>query len=307
MGMGVGAGCRMAVAASTVLLVPILAGLAACSGSGNGPAGAAPSSGKGGAVGHQAQVQSADSDGRHLVLGECFTSDRGTLRGGIQDRPIVRAVACTRSHDAEVFGRFTVPGPAYLTKDDWNSTADFYCANLVPRYDMDSWTLGPSVARVHYFLPTRPQWSAGDHDGVCFWVPASAPTAASLRRDSTTLTADQYAYLDAAQRPESPLAEPPQQKDSNLSDYQNWAGGVADSYTTEVQLLKNHHWPVAAQGPVNALLQRVDALIPVWRNVSQTASLSAIESAVRSARTQTTTAQERAVRAALDLTTTPAG
>ncbi|MFI1092431.1 hypothetical protein [Streptomyces sp. NPDC020917] len=216
-------------------------------------------------------------------------------------------MACTGPHDAEVFGRFTVPGPDYLTKDDWNSSADFYCANLVPRYDMDSWTLGPSVARVRYFLPPRAQWTAGDHDGVCYWVPVSGPATDRLRRDSTTLTADQYAYLDAAQRPESPLAEPPQQTDSNLSDYQNWAGGVADSYTTEVQLLKNHHWPVAAQGPVNALLQRVEALIPVWRKVSQTPFLTAIEGAVRSARTQTTTAQERAVRAALGLTTTQAG
>lgn len=292
-----------AAATATAVLVVVLTCLAGCSGSGSGPATAAPSSGKGAAV-RQTPVPPSDPNGRHLALGQCFTADRGTLRGGIEARTVVGVVACTRPHDAEVFGRFTVAGSDYPTKVSWGSSADFYCANLLPRYDMDSWTLGPSVARVHYFLPTRAQWTAGDHDGVCYWVPVPDPTTTRLRRDSTTLTADAYAYLDAAQRPESPLAEPAQQHDSALSDYQNWAGGVADSYATEEQLLKNHQWPVAAQGPVNALLQHIDAVVPVWRNASQAASLPTVASDVKRAQALTTTAQERTVRAALGLTTT---
>lgn len=290
-------------ATATAVLVMVLACLAGCSGSGSDPAAAAPSSGKGAAV-RRTPAPPSDPNGRHLVLGECFTADRGTLRGGVEARTVVRVVACTRPHDAEVFGRFTVAGPQYPAKEDWGSSADFYCANLIPRYDMDSWTVGPSVARVHYFLPTHAQWTAGDHDGVCYWVPVPNPTTHRLRRDATTLTADEYAYLDAAQRPESPLSEPAQQHDSTLSDYQNWAGGVVDSYTTEEHLLKNHQWPVAAQGPVNALLQQIDILIPLWRNASQAASLPAVKSEAERAQAHTTTAQERSIRAALGLPTT---
>ncbi|MBM9435936.1 hypothetical protein [Actinacidiphila bryophytorum] len=203
-----------------------------------------------------------------------------------------------------MFGKFIVAGSDYPPTPTWGPTADIDCGNLAPQYDMDSWTLAPSVAPVHAFLPTRAQWAAGDHSGVCYWVPAPGPTTASLRHDQTTLTPDQYAYLDAAQRPESALAETPQKwEETGLDNYRNWAGGVADSLTTETQLLKNHHWPVPAQGPTNALLQRLDTLTPLWRNASQTASLTALKSAVRSAEAQTTTPQEHAVRAALGLPT----
>jgi hypothetical protein len=207
-----------------------------------------------------------------------------------------------------VFGRFVVAGSDYPPTPDWGPTAESDCGNLAPRYDMDSWTLAPSVAPVRSFLPTRDQWATGDHSGVCYWVPAPGPTAGRLRHDETTLTPDQYAYLDAAQRPESALAESPQRWGENDPDsYRNWAAGVTDSLTAEAQLLKNHHWPVPAQGPANALLQRLATLIPLWHNASLVVSLPGLKSAVRSAEAQTTTSQERALRAALGLTTARVG
>jgi hypothetical protein len=175
---------------------------------------------------------------------------------------------------------------------------------------MDNWALSPSVAHVHSFLPTRQQWMAGDRSGVCYWVPAPGPTTRSLRHDHTTLTADQYVYLDAAQRPESALMQSPLQwgeGESDADNYRNWAAGVTDSLTTETQLLKNHRWPVPAQGPANALLQRLAVLTPRWRNASQLMTLPSLKSAIRRAEAQTTTSQDRAVRAALGLPTTRVG
>jgi len=290
-------------AASLVLVL-----VAGCSGAKGGGSGAASASRARTTASHRRPVPAPDPDPRHLVLGDCFTADHVTLRGGIGATGAVHVVACDRPHDAEVFGRFIVAGPDYPPAPTWGPTADVDCGNLAPQYDMDSWTLAPSVAPVRSFLPTRDQWAAGDHSGVCYWVPAPGPTAGRLRHDKTTLTPDQYAYLDAAQRPESALAETPQRWGETSPDsYREWAGGVADSLTTEAQLLENHHWPVPAQGPAGALLQRLATLTPLWRDASRTVSPAGLKSALRSAEAQTTTSQERAVRAALGLTTARVG
>lgn len=286
----------------------VLALVAGCSGH-KGVASGSPSAGRASTTAsHRGPVPTSDPDPRHLALGDCFTADHVTLSGGIGARGAVHVAPCDRPHNAEVFGRFIVAGPDYPTASDWGPIADVDCGNLAPQYDMDSWTLAPSTAPVRAFLPTRDQWAAGDHSGVCYWVPAHGPTTSRLRRDETTLTPDQYAYLDAAQRPESALALTPQRSGENDQvSYRNWAAGVADSLTTEAQLLKNRHWPVSAQGPVNALLQRLATLTPVWRNASVIASFPALRSALRSAEAQTATPQERAVRAALGLTTARVG
>lgn len=298
----------VAVAARVGAAALVLALVAGCSDTKSGDSGSASTSRATTTASPRGTAPTADPDPRHLVLGDCFTAGRVTLKGGIGAPGAIHVVPCDRPHNAEVFGRFTVAGSAYPTAPEWDPLADIDCGNLAPQYDMDSWTLAPSVAPVHAFLPTRGQWAAGDHSGVCYWVPVPGPTTASLRHDRTTLSPDQYAYLDAAQRPESALAETPQKwEETGLDSYQNWAGGVADSVTTEAQLVKMHHWPVPDQGPAGALLQRLATLVPLWRNASRTVSLPSLKSAVRSAAAQTTTAQERAFRAALGLPTARVG
>jgi hypothetical protein len=78
---------------------------------------------------------------------------------------------------------------------------------------------------------------------------------------------------------------------------------VADSLTTEAQLLGGHTWPARAQGPVNALLQRVNALIPLWRDASQEATLDGIKHATHTLQARSATSQEISVRRALGLAT----
>ncbi|SEG86680.1 hypothetical protein SAMN05216223_117157 [Actinacidiphila yanglinensis] len=254
-----------------------------------------------------ANPHTADPDPRHLALGDCFDADRGlTLTGGTQPAGPVHIVPCTGTHDAEVYGRFTyVEGGYPAAQLRIIATSD--CADLVPRYDMDSWTLSATAELARALLPTRTQWAAGDHDGICYWTPRDPPTTTRLRHDRTTSTAAQYAYLDAVDRPESALAtDPASQGETDLSSYQNWSAGVADSLTTEEQLLRARTWPVAAQGPVEALLQRVDALVPQWRAASQQASPAAIKRTTGTLRGRNAEPQEQAVRQALGLTTTRA-
>lgn len=254
-----------------------------------------------------ANPHTADPDPRHLALGDCFTAGRATVAGGVLSGGPVHIVPCTGPHLAEVFGRFTYVGGPYPTAREIGPTADIDCANLATRYDMDSWTLAPAVDPVRFFLPTRAQWNAGDHDGVCYWAPRPGPTTVRLRRDETTLTADQYAYLDAAERPESALAQLPlASRDDDLNSYRNWTAGVADSFTTEEQLLDRRRWSARAQAPVDALVRRLRVLAPMWRAASQSPSVPDIKRRVRAAQAQGTTAQERAARAALGLTTSRA-
>lgn len=254
-----------------------------------------------------ANPHTADPDPRHLALGDCFDADRTpTLTGGTQPAGRVHLVPCTGPHDAEVYGRFTYVDGRY-TAAQLRDIAVSDCADLAPRYDMDSWTLSATADLARFLLPGRTQWAAGDHDGICYWIPRDPPATTRLRHDKATSTAAQYAYLDAVDRPESALAtDPESQGETDLSSYQNWAAGVADSFTTEEQLLHARTWPVAAQGPVEALLQRVDALVPQWRAASQQVSLAAIKRTTRTLRGRNAEPQERAVRQALGLTTTRA-
>lgn len=253
----------------------------------------------------------ADPNPRHLAVGDCFTADRTlTLIGATMPLAPVHIVPCTQPHIAEVYGRFSyyqarVPYPA---GDQLADFADGDCENLVAAYDLDSWTLSPTTDLARSLLPTRAQWAAGDQEIICYWVPrGGGPTTIRLRHDKTTLSADQYAYLDAAYRPESALAQSPQsQGEDDRDSYQFWAAGVADSLAAESKLLQGRPWPVRAQGPVNALVQRVDALATQWRDASQGITLASIKRATHTLQGEDSVPQERAVRQALGLATTRA-
>jgi hypothetical protein len=301
-------GRRTVAAAARGVLVPLaLTACVSCSvvGTSGGDTGSGSPASSAGTP--SANPHTADPDPRDLVLGDCFTADRTTLLGGVLPPGPVHIVPCTRPHLAEVFGRFTYVGGPYPVVAKVGIIAALDCANLATQYDMDSWTLDPAADPARSFLPSRAQWTAGDLDGVCFWAPAAGLTTGSLRRDQTTLPPDQYAYLDAADRPESALAESPQvQGEDDLVSYQNWTAGVADSFTAEAQLLSNHHWPARAQAPVDALVRRLGTTAPLWRTASQSPFMSEMERRLPTAQAQTTTAEEQAVRAAIGLTTTRA-
>jgi hypothetical protein len=245
----------------------------------------------------------ADLSPRRLAAGQCFSADPVTRLGVVDATSTVRTVPCTSPHDAEVFGRFTVAGPDY-PGTQFADIADWDCANLTSRYDMDIWTVGPSTGRVRWFLPSLAQWRAGDHDGVCFWS-LTRPVATSLRRDRTNLTPDQYAYLGAADALQSALdgfgdLEP----SDDLDEYQGAADGVVQTLGTQVQILRSRTWAPAARPAVTALEQRMTALVPPWRDTAQSADKPTLMKRLAAARAATTEPQDRAVRAALALPTT---
>ncbi|BBA97468.1 hypothetical protein RVR_3231 [Actinacidiphila reveromycinica] len=291
---------RASTAAAAALLVPLA--LASCQGSAPSPhqrpTTAAPTP--------TPDPHTADPDPRHLALGDCFTADRTSLLsdGRSPLLGLVHIVPCTSPHDAEVYGRFTYSGDSYLPAAKLRDIGAYDCTNLTTVYDMDSWTVSPTRDLARSLLPTRAEWAAGDQDIICYWVARDGRSDVSLRRDETTLDPDQYAYLDAADRPESALAvDPASQGESDLPSYQLWAGGVADSLTTETQLLRRRTWPARARGPVDALLKRVDTLAARWHDASQDSTPASVRRDTRALVGEDSLPQERAVRQALGLAT----
>lgn len=242
---------------------------------------------------------------RSLVLGECFTADRRTLTGGVVPPGSVRVLPCERPHLAEVFGRFTYAGRSLPAAGTLRQTAGIDCANLAPAYDMDRWTLPAATEPVHAFLPSRNDWAGGDHEGICYWASASGtPAVGTKRRDTTTLTSDQYAYLDAADRLESALEQtPPARGEATFFAYASWTGGVAESATVEAQLLTNHSWPAAARAPVHALIRRLGTVAALWRTASRTVTVPDLKNKIQAAEAVTPFSQDVAVRAVLGLAT----
>jgi hypothetical protein len=294
------AGRRGAVFATVTAVVAAAVSVAGCRGSGTDAAPTAAHS----PVKVSADPHTADPDPRHLRAGDCFTADAATLAGGTEAAQTVRIVPCAQPHQGEVFGTAALfdrpyPGATELAQD-----AAGYCHTLITRYDMDTWTLDPAARPVRALYPGKTAWQTGDHSAVCFFTARSGTATGSMRRDQRTLTADQYAYLDAEGRFDAALALPPEKlNSSNRPDWEQWTGSVADSLGIEEQLLKAHNWPVRAQGPVNALIQRIDTTTPLWRDASQTAGADDLLAGYAVARKHTLTAQESAVRAALGLTT----
>jgi hypothetical protein len=294
------AGRRGAVLATVTAVAAAAVSVAGCHGSGTAAAPTATHS----PVKVSADPHTADPDPRHLRAGDCFTADAATLAGGTEAAQTVRIVPCAQSHQGEAFGTAALfnrpyPGAAQLAQD-----AAGYCHTLIARYDMDTWTLDPAAHPTRALYPGRTAWQAGDHNAVCFFTARSGTATGSMRRDGRTLTADQYAYLDAEGRFDAALALPPDElSSSDRSDWEQWTGSVADSLGIEEQLLKAHNWPVRTQAPVNALIQRIDTTTPLWRSASQTTSVADLLAGYTVAREHALTAQESAVRVTLDLAT----
>lgn len=286
---------------------------AACTGTGKdgGHAGAvAPDGGRVTRTAPAPDPHTADPDPRHLRVGDCFTAGPRTLPGGVLNPgSTVRIVPCAQPHDAEVFGRITeVPEP-YPGASAVRDEAVRYCGNLVAGYAMDSWAFSAAENPTREFLPGRAAWTAGDRGGVCYFAPRGGKATGALRRDQKTLTADQYAYLDAANRFESALArepfttDPSKIHDARRDDASSWAAGVAETLTVEQQLLKSHQWPVRAQGPVNALIQVLLTQAPLWRAASDAPTFAGVTAEAEAAERVDSTPQQRNVRRALGLPT----
>ncbi|MGW1253973.1 DUF4190 domain-containing protein [Streptomyces sp. NPDC002513] len=196
--------------------------------------------------------------------GECFNAPGGSLAGEAYD---VNKVPCSGRHQAEVFANFTLPGGRFPGDDTVNETADNRCYALRSAYAMDSWAV-PADVDVYYFTPTRESWGLGDREVTCMFgnTDEKGTLTGTLRRDATTLTDDQLAYLraDAVLYGALDTAPDAAYVEDDLPGHRKWAARVATALAGQTQRLRAHSWPDGAQGPVAGQTAALDRAREEW-------------------------------------------
>ncbi|MFF3407468.1 DUF4190 domain-containing protein [Streptomyces sp. NPDC002742] len=199
-----------------------------------------------------------------LHKGECFDAPGDTLRGLAYD---VDTVPCTGKHDAEVFAETTAHGDSYPGDSAVSAEAGDTCYALVDTYAMDAWAV-PDDVDVYYFTPTRQSWRLGDREITCMFGNADERTAltGSLRKDATTLDADQLAYLKAARILNRAMDSAPEKAyvEDDLAGHKKWATRVSGALTAQAGLLRGHTFAPAAGERVAALVKDLDRSRTEW-------------------------------------------
>ncbi|GGN82484.1 membrane protein [Streptomyces albiflavescens] len=205
-----------------------------------------------------------------LKKGECFDAPGGALEGMAYD---VDKVPCAGRHDAEVFADYHLarkgayPGDAAIT-----DAADEKCYALRDEYAMDAWAV-PDNVDVYYFTPTRQSWRLGDREITCMFgnTDENGSLTGSLRKDATTLDADQLAYLRAAQGINAAMDSAPAEEyvEDDLPGHKKWATRVADALTTQASNLRGHTFAPAVRKPVDALVKDMELSRKEWAKAAE--------------------------------------
>ncbi|MFH8607998.1 DUF4190 domain-containing protein [Streptomyces sp. NPDC018029] len=198
--------------------------------------------------------------------GGCFDAPDGKLdsmRYAFQ----VDEVPCAGRHDGEVFASFRVSDTSYPGDDALVDRATAECTDLQWSYVQDSWT-DFGDAELYYFVPDRTTWRQGDRHITCLFGAADPkhPLKGSLRRDATTLDADQLAYVKADRAfDEAYLSEPAAERvEDDLEGHKKWASRVDKGLAERARRLRAHDWPKAAQGHVDALVTETGKARKEW-------------------------------------------
>lgn len=214
--------------------------------------------------------EAADSRGTAFSLekGECFDTPGGSLEGEAYD---VDKVPCAGRHDAEVFANFAMAAGRYPGDSKVVDVADTKCYALQASYAMDGWAV-PDNVDVYYFTPTRESWSGGDRSVTCMFgnTDGKGGLTGSLRKDALTLDADQVAYLRAADVLNTAMDTAPDEAyvENDLPGHRAWAGRVAGALDEQARLLRGHSWPAAAEKPVAALVDDIEASRKEWKKAA---------------------------------------
>ncbi|MEU9285279.1 DUF4190 domain-containing protein [Streptomyces sp. NPDC048275] len=199
-----------------------------------------------------------------LEKGECFDAPDGGLEGLAYD---VDKVPCAGPHDAEVFADFTMSGGSYPGDSEVVDVADAKCYALKDAYAMDIWAV-PEDVDVYYFTPTRTSWRLGDREITCMFgnTDENGSLTGSLRNDSLTLNADQFAYLQAANVLNAAMDSAPDETyvEDDLPGYKEWASRVSDALGEQADQLRGHGWHATADKPVAALVKDMEASRKEW-------------------------------------------
>jgi hypothetical protein len=131
--------------------------------------------------------------------------------------------------------------------------ADSRCYALQGTYAMDVWAI-PDDVDVYYFTPTRESWAFGDREVTCMLgnTDEHATLTGSLRRDATTLTGDQMAYLRADRVLYAALDTAPDAEyvEDDLPGHKQWAARVAAALSDQTGQLRARTWQGGAGRPV---------------------------------------------------------
>lgn len=208
----------------------------------------------------------SDSAGTAFTLkkGDCFDAPGGSLEGLAYD---VDKVPCAGTHDAEVFADFRMSGGSYPGDGKVVDAADAKCYTLKDAYAMDAWAV-PDNVDVYYFTPTRDSWAGGDRSITCMFgnTDEKSGLKGSLRKDGLTLNADQFAYLQAAVVLNKAMDTGPDKEyvEDDLPGYRQWATRVSVALDEQARLLRGHGWFPAAEKPVTALVDDIEASRKEW-------------------------------------------
>ncbi|MBB4793610.1 DUF4190 domain-containing protein [Streptomyces nodosus] len=237
--------------------------------------------------------------------GECFNAQDGSLEGMAYD---VDKVPCSGEHQAEVFAGVLLPDGRFPGDDAVAEKADDRCYALLYTYAMDSWAI-PDDVDVYYFTPTRESWALGDREITCMFgnTDAKGTLTGSLRRDASSLTADQLAYLraDAVLYGALNTAPDTENLEDDLKGDKEWAARVATALKDQTGRLRAHTWQDGAERPVSGQADALDRAREEWRKAAQAADVDAFHlhyergSALLEGRAAVT------ARKALGLATTP--
>ncbi|MGW2690377.1 DUF4190 domain-containing protein [Streptomyces sp. NPDC001296] len=196
--------------------------------------------------------------------GECFDAPGGSLEGEVPD---VDKVPCSGRHQAEVFANFALPGGGFPGDDAITEKAGDRCYALRGTYAMDSWAIADDVD-VYYFTPTRDGWGHGDRQVTCMFgnTDERGTLTGTLRRDATTLTGDQLAYLraDAVLYTALDTAPDAAYVEDDLPGHRRWAARVATALADQSRRLRAHDWPDGAREPVAGRTAVLDRAREEW-------------------------------------------
>ncbi|WP_063794246.1 DUF4190 domain-containing protein [Streptomyces graminilatus] len=199
-----------------------------------------------------------------LAKGDCFDSPDGSLEGLTYD---VDNVPCSGAHDGEVFAVFKLPAGAYPGQDRVTEIADDRCYALEDSYAMDAWAV-PNDVDVYYLTPTGQTWRLGDREVTCVFgsVDTNGSLTGSLRKDATTLDADQLTYLKAAHVLNKAMDTAPDEQyiDDDLPGHKAWARRVTAALDEQTRLLTEHRFAAGASPSVAALVKDLRGARKEW-------------------------------------------
>ncbi|MEU3173410.1 MULTISPECIES: DUF4190 domain-containing protein [unclassified Streptomyces] len=198
-----------------------------------------------------------------LADGDCFDSPGGLVGWATEaDR-----VPCEGEHAGEVFGTVRLPDGPYPGDDSLFDTADERCYGLEDAYAMDGWAL-PADVDVYHLTPSRDSWDYGDRVITCVFgnQDENGTLTGSLRRDGTTLDADQVVYLKSTHVINAALDRAPESEfvEDDLPGHREWAREISEALAGQSGMLRDHEWPAAAEEPVADLVGVLERAEAAW-------------------------------------------